>query len=487
VVILRLRVCLVLVLALAAWFGGAAISHASTGICASGTDSQHTVAQVCVTQIVSNGTTIVPTAGTPVPVSGNVTITAEVTHNPGPVPAGEARGCYGQRKVPSGCLSWLFQNSYTLTQLFSTGGVTGDRIYTWTWGTSQYQNTPSGQTQTLQAQIQLDGVPISANVPVVINNAVPGSFPSPIANNGLLPIFNKTTYPFTVAALGDGPSGSNMTQNVANLVHSWNPDMVMYLGDVYQRGMPDEFMNFYNPLYGPDAYRTISTVGNHEYKQLTNASGYFWYWNFPNGSPTSGPAGGANGGGTGGGSWYSLNVGGPSENAWHIDSLNSNVPMTSTSPQGVWLHADLAQDEVNRPKAGHPCSLAFWHAPRFSDISLRLPSTSALWGQLYPYGDDIIVNAHSHVYERWQPLNNSGVVTTQSKGITQFVVGTGGNVLAQVWNTNDSRSAFRENTNWGALKLMLYADHADYQFWEATSKNASTAQMVDSGTVTCRY
>ena len=55
------------------------------------------------------------------------------------------------------------------------------------------------------------------------------------------------------------------------MVHSWNPDMIMYLGDVYQRGMPDEFMNFYNPLYGPDAYRTITTVGNHEYKQLTDA------------------------------------------------------------------------------------------------------------------------------------------------------------------------------------------------------------------------
>jgi hypothetical protein len=240
-------------------------------------------------------------------------------------------------------------------------------------------------------------------------------------------------------------------------------------------------------LYGPDAYRTISTVGNHEYKQLTNAQGYFWYWNFPNGSP-SGPVGGANGGGTGGGSWFSLNVGGPSENAWHIISLNSNVPMTLNppSPQGQWLQQDLAQDLINRPKSTHPCTLALWHAPRFSDISLRLPSTSALWNQLYPYGDDLIINAHSHVYERWQPLNNSGQATTQSKGITEFVVGTGGNVLAQQWNSNDSRSAIRENTSWGALKLMLYSNHVDYQFWEAHSSNPSSATLFDSGTVTCR-
>ena len=206
-------------------------------------------------------------------------------------------------------------------------------------------------SQTLAANIQLDGTTISANVPVIISNAVPGSFPSPIQNNGLLPIFSKTTFPFTVAALGDGPSGSTQTKAVATMVNSWNPDMLMYLGDVYQRGMPDEFMNFYNPIYGSDAGKTISTIGNHEYKQLTDGSGYFWYWNFPNGSPTK-PAGGQPGGGTGGGSWYSLDVGGPSENAWHLISLNSNVPMTINppTPQGQWLQQDLAADLAARPE-----------------------------------------------------------------------------------------------------------------------------------------
>ena len=474
------RVCLAVVLAAAAWFGGAAVAHAD--ICASHTDSQGTLGTVCVTSITpQGGTAVSPTAGVPVTVIGNTQITATVTYTPASLPAGEQRGCYGQRKTPTGCLSWLFQGNYTLTQLFDTSGVKGNRTYTWTWGTSQYPNTASG-SQTLAANIQLDGTTISANVPVIISNAVPGSFPSPIQNNGLLPIFSKTTFPFTVAALGDGPSGSTQTKAVATMVNSWNPDMLMYLGDVYQRGMPDEFMNFYNPIYGSDAGKTISTIGNHEYKQLTDGSGYFWYWNFPNGSPTE-PAGGQPGGGTGGGSWYSLDVGGPSENAWHIISLNSNVPMTISppTPQGTWLQQDLAADVAARPKSTHPCSLAFWHAARFSDISLRLPSTSTFWNQLYPYNDDVIINAHSHVYERWQPLNNSGVVVPQDKGITEFVVGTAGNVLAQTWNTRDSRSAVSENTRWGALKLMLYADHVDYQFWES-----SPPTLFDSGTITCR-
>jgi hypothetical protein len=468
-----IRVFAFVVLALSAWSGVVARA-ANADVCASTTDSQHTVGKVCVTSITpQGGTAVSPQPGVPVTVIGNTRVTATVTYSPAALPAGEVRGCAGQRLTPSGCLSWLVDGGYTLTQLYSTSGVQGNRTYSWTWGTSQYQNTAAGKTRTLAAQIQLDGAVVSANVPVVIANAVPGSFPSPIQNNGLLPIFSQST-PFTVAAFGDGPSGSPQTQYVANLVHSWNPNMLMYLGDVYQRGMPDEFANFYNPIYGSDAPITAPTVGNHEYKQLTNGQGYFWYWNFPNGSPTRSG---------GGGSWYSLNAG-----DWHIISLNSNVGMSLNppTPQGLWLKQDLAADLAARPKAGDPCTLAFWHAPRFSDISLRKPSTVAFWNQLYPYGADIIINAHSHVYERWQPLNNSGQVTTQASGMTQFVVGTGGNVLAQQWNTNDSRSAIRENTHWGALKLTLYPDHAAYQFWEVNGSNPANATLFDAGTVNCR-
>ncbi len=470
-----IRFGLVAALSAAAWFGVVSTAHAS--ICTSIKDKQGTTGTVCITSVQpQGGVAVSPTAGTPVTVIGNTKITATVTYAPAKLPAGEVRGCSGQRLTPSGCLSWLFNGNYTLTQLYSTSGVTGNRTYTWTWGTSQYQN----KSATLAAQIQLDGVPASASLKVQISNSMPGSFPSPIQNNGLLPIFSQdSTYPFTVAAFGDGPSGSPQTQNVANLVHSWNPNMLMYLGDVYQRGMPDEFMNFYNPLYGGNANITVPTIGNHEYKELTDGSGYFWYWNFPNGSPTKKG---------GGGSWYSLNVGGPTHNAWHIISLNSNVGMSlnPVTPQGTWLQKDLAADLAARPRSTHPCTLAFWHAARFSDISLRKPSTVAFWNQLYPYGNDLIINAHSHVYERWQPLNNSGQVTTQSAGMTQFIVGTGGNVLAQTWNTNDSRSAIRQNTSWGALKLMLYSDHAVYQYWEVTGSNPSTAKLFDTGTITCR-
>jgi len=65
------------------------------------------------------------------------------------------------------------------------------------------------------------------------------------------------------------------------------------------------------------------------------------------------------------------------------------------------------------------------------------------------------------------------------KGITEFVVGTGGNVLAQVWDSNDPRSAFRTNTHFGALKLTLNASSATYQF-ESPGNG-----VLDTGTVPC--
>ena len=140
--------------------------------------------------------------------------------------------------------------------------------------------------------------------------------------------------------------------------------MVMYLGDVYQRGMPDEFVNFYNPIYGADAGKTIPTIGNHEYKQLTDGAGYFWYWNFPNGSPTKTG---------GGGSWYSLNAPGL---APHQPEQQRRHEPEPTDTAGVVAEAGSGR-RPGRPAQGeHPCTLAFWHAPRFSDISLRKPSTS---------------------------------------------------------------------------------------------------------------
>src|SRR3954447_15603555 len=455
-------------------------AQARADVCTS-SQVQTTASTICITTIQpQGGTPVSPSPGLTVNVSGNTLVTAVVSYTPAQVPSGEERGCGGERRTPSGCMSFYVNGAYTLTRLYfnssSTDVATNTKrsVYSWTWGTSQY---PNG-TRTLSAQIQNNGTAVQVNVPVSITNGSPASFPSPIPNNGRLPTglpSGGQTGGFVAAAFGDGPAGSVQTPAVANLAHSWSPGMVLYLGDVYQRGMKDEFMNFYNPLYGGDWAKTLPTIGNHEYKELTDGAGYFWYWNYPKGSPVV--AGG-------GGGWYAMNVAG-----WHIINLNSNVDMSSTGVQGAWLKNDIAADELARPLAGHPCTLAFWHAARYSDISLRKPSASSFWSQLYPYHADVILNAHSHAYERWTNMSNSGTKASVSAtglptGITEFVNGTAGNVLAQTWQTSSPYSDFRQNSRWGALKLTLFPDHLVFEYWAAKTGSTSV-EMLDSGTIKC--
>ncbi len=461
----RFRLLVLLAAAFSVWLAMGESAHAD--VCVTKT-VKSTTGSVCITTVKPEGGTPVSPSGGTVTVSGHTTVTATVTYTPRSLPAGEVRGCGGERLTPSGCLTWYVNGAYTLTQLYPTSG---SGTYVWSWSTSQYPN--GGRT--LSAQIKINGQSTQVNVPVSVANANPSSLRSPVPNGGKIPPFpaQARSTGFTVVAVGDGPAGSLMTKAVADMVHRWDPDMLMYLGDVYQRGMKDEFLNFYQPIYGADWYRTLPTIGNHEYKQLPDGHDYFWYWNYPQQSPIVA---------RGGGGWYSIDAGG-----WHLISLNSNVEMTRDppSPQGTWLAADLAADRASRPWSTTPCTMAFFHHPRFSDISLRKPSTSYLWNQLYPYGADVIMTAHSHVYERWRPLTNSGAPTDVMHGITEFVVGTGGNVLAQRWQTNDSRSAFRQNTRWGALKMTLYAHSMHYEYWTAKTGSGNSQTMIDAGDIPC--
>ncbi len=61
---------------------------------------------------------------------------------------------------------------------------------------------------------------------------------------------------FTVAAAGDGAGGDASETAVTNLMSTMNPNLVLYLGDVYEKGTSTEFDNWYgdnqpdSPFYG---------------------------------------------------------------------------------------------------------------------------------------------------------------------------------------------------------------------------------------------
>ena len=70
---------------------------------------------------------------------------------------------------------------------------------------------------------------------------------------------------------------------MVNLISSWNPNLFLYLGDVYENGRPMEFDNWYGKpgaagTYGQFHSITDPAIGNHEYVG-SDISGYEWYWN----------------------------------------------------------------------------------------------------------------------------------------------------------------------------------------------------------------
>src|SRR5262245_12526733 len=175
---------------------------------------------------------------------------------------------------------------------------------------------------------------------------------------------------------------------------------VLTLGDnAYNDGTMQDFMNCYDPTWGRHKARTFAATGNHEY-HVEGAPGHFEYFGAAAGPPGEG--------------WYSYDLG-----PWHIVVLNSNCAEIGgcdrTSPQGLWLEADLAATPRD-------CTLAAWHHPRFSSGDSHGSSTLTrdLYDILHAHSADVILVGHDHHYERFAPQDAFGVADPTAP--TEFVV-----------------------------------------------------------------
>jgi calcineurin-like phosphoesterase family protein len=212
---------------------------------------------------------------------------------------------------------------------------------------------------------------------------------------------------------------------------------VALLGDnAYESGTEQEYRDCYHPTWGRHKARTRPSPGNHEYR-TPGAAGYFAYFGAAAGNPAEG--------------WYSYDLG-----AWHVVSLNSELPVAAGSAQEQWLRADLA---------AHParCTLAYWHRPRFS--SARHGNNAGmqpLWQALFDAGADVVLVGHDHVYERFAPQRPDGTPDA-ARGLRQFTVGTGGRDLYE-FNAPVVNSEVRFNQTFGVLELTLEADAYAWEF-----------------------
>lgn len=256
---------------------------------------------------------------------------------------------------------------------------------------------------------------------------------------------------------GKGTASNCRMKATSDLVVAMKPTAVLLLGDnQYENGALSAYQKSYAPTWGRFKAITKPIPGNHEY-QTARAAGYFSYFGSAAGDPKKG--------------YYSYNLG-----SWHVIALNSNCSQvggcSATSPQGLWLKADLASH-------AQKCTLAYWHHPRYSSGEHGNASgMSAFWQLLYNANADLVLSGHDHDYERFAPQNANGGKDT-TRGLREFVVGTGGK-SRRAFGTIVANSEVRNSSTYGVLKLTLSDGSYSWQFVPEAGKT-----FTDKGTTAC--
>jgi hypothetical protein len=248
-----------------------------------------------------------------------------------------------------------------------------------------------------------------------------------------------------VLAIGDacGPpddnQGARQVARLAGELLAQHPEaMILLLGDnAYPSGSKEDYEQHFRPVLGdPFAGRLRACPGNHDYR-TGGAAPYF-------------AALGPEAAGTSAKSYYSFAHGG-----WHVVSLNSEVEQDHDSPQLKWLREDLA-NRTNKP------ILAFWHRARWGSGGHRDSKKPRwFWKELFEHRAEVVLNGHSHHYERFAPQTPSQVA--DATGIRQFIVGSGGRNLKRR-TKQTPHSEFTDFENFGLLQLTLGANAYRWEF-----------------------
>ncbi len=214
------------------------------------------------------------------------------------------------------------------------------------------------------------------------------------------------------ASAPNGPDAPEACQydDTADLVRGGRLEAVLTLGDnQYETGAYADFSAYFDPTWGRARADLMPVPGNHEYAQdpTSRPHGYFRYF----GDRVRGPRRLG---------FYSYDLGAcPQAPCWHLIALNSELcfapggcgPAGSSDPgPGNRMYAWLRRDLAEHPDATYPCTLAYWHHPRFS-FSTGSGATAAvgpLWDLLASASADLVLNGHSHNYQRWAPQDPTG-------------------------------------------------------------------------------
>ncbi len=251
-------------------------------------------------------------------------------------------------------------------------------------------------------------------------------------------LFSQTTVRFAV--IGDyGKWSTGGEALVSEMVHSWNPEFILTLGDNnYEEGADStidsnigqfyhDYIFPYNGIFGQGApfNKFFPAMGNHDWI-APNAQPYLNYFTLPNNER-----------------YYNFIK-------WNCEffAINSDINepdgYTENSIQGTWLRTKLSQSNAH-------FKIVYFHHPPYS--SGQHGSTAYMQWPFKNWGATVVLSGHEHNYER-----------LVSDDLTYFVNGLGG----KEWR--DSLAIIPESRKWftgnfGAMYIVSYRDSINFKFY----------------------
>lgn len=299
-------------------------------------------------------------------------------------------------------------------------------------------------TQTARATVVVES-PVST--PLATVAGTPVALPLIIQKTTLTPAPTPTTIASNTptqeslirfAVIGDYGGGGKPEADVAALVHSWQPDFIITLGD---NNYPDgaastidanigQFYHAYIFPYqgsygeGADQNRFFPTLGNHDWNS-SGAQPYLDYFTLP------------------GNERYYDFVWGP----LHFFALDSDSRepdgVGSGSPQATWLRDNLATSTA-------AWQIVYMHHPPYSS-GLHGSVEWTRWSYR-EWGADVVLSGHDHTYER-----------LLIDGFPYFVNGLGGGAIYQFKKVLDG-SQVRFNEDYGAMLVEANSRQIIFKF-----------------------
>jgi hypothetical protein len=307
-----------------------------------------------------------------------------------------------------------------------------------------------------------------------------------------------------IVGAGDISSGTKRDDQTGALVQQQLDNgafSAFTTGDnAYPDGTYDNYL-VYDIAWGGFKDKTWPTYGNHDYYGTSTAEGSEDYWNeSPGPTPVQVssnpdrakcpqlPC-----------SYYAYDVGNSNWRAIVLNSASTEGPKGNEAPSctdgtnGTVVSDQITflNDELNTSRSTGKHTVLFWHHARFSSSSDHPTSEGAtgcsktFFDVAYDKGADLVVQGHSHVYERYHTRDKTGAKV--GGGLTSIVCGTGGNSFDGLQGSPTPVPDVRFTDAWGVCKLTLSTNGAQVDYLAAPeSVEPGSPPDTDSAPVAVR-